>query len=224
MSFAWRKHNRNRWWHSRTLYLIALAVGIAAVFAVASIFSSQVTKSANSEVLVDSSGCGFWEFPTNATNAGVHNYDLKIVNESAQTQAYTDKCYRTGHQDPSCGTFQVPEIIWTTTQNASCPFIDGTCLTPSFQMDTGFLDSHSILGINAKESQRVSVRKLATCAPLHMAPYGVIVNQTFGPYEDEWAQVYAGPILDVSNYTYEYNQHTVVTGAGYALRSVDAPN
>jgi hypothetical protein len=90
-------------------------------------------------------------------------------------------------------------------------------------MDTGPLDSHSILGLNAEMSERVTVRKVATCAPLHMKPYAVTVNKTIGPYEDQWDEVYAGPIEGVENFTYEYNRHSVVVAEGYDLQFVLSP-
>lgn len=85
-------------------------------------------------------------------------------------------------------------------------------------MDTGLLDSHFVLGLNAKDSERVTVRKVSTCAPLHVSPYGNLSNQTLGPYVDEFIQIYIGPIQGSTNWTYEYNKHSLYINIGYDLQ------
>jgi hypothetical protein len=116
VSFAWRKHSK--WWQfgrSHNLLFIVVGSSIAAVFAVASIFSSQVTKSAGTEVLIHSPNCGFWQFNTtsnDATNSGlVFQWDLKTLNETITSANYANACYGTGNtKTAQCSTYMVPEV------------------------------------------------------------------------------------------------------------------
>jgi hypothetical protein len=192
VSCSWRKHTRTKWykfWRSRTRRFVVLALFLAAVFGVASVFSSQVTKAAGNEVLLHSPNCGFWEFPVNA------QWQLKVLNESLAASAYARECDSADTENVvQCKTYNVPEITWTTNQNATCPFATGTCMlgdTAAYEMDTGQLDSREIPGINSKASQRVIIRKVSTCAPLRVLPYTEVVNQTAGggPMADEYIQL-----------------------------------
>lgn len=83
------------------------------------------------------------------------------------------------------------------------------------------MDSHYILGIDAVPSERVTLRKVATCAPLHIAPYAIIVNQTIGSSDivDEYIQIDIGEMSEVvGNWTYEYDTHASWVNIGYDLQ------
>jgi hypothetical protein len=220
--FAWRKHVKSR--KSRSLFFIAMAIIIAALFGVASIFSSQVTKAAGSEVLINDENCGTWSFNLISTLADVYKEDLKSLNETIAAANYASSCYSTNNTDtPQCNTYITPAITWTTNQNVSCPFASGTCLlspTAAYQMDTGPLDSHYVLGLNAKSSERVTTRKVATCAPVHIAPYAESVNITFPDGStDNYAMLYLGdPGTNLTNVTYVYDLHAQYVGVGYDLQ------
>ena len=86
-------------------------------------------------------------------------------------------------------------------------------------MDTGPLDSHEIFGLNAKASERVTLRKVATCAPITTKPYAEFVNQSVdaGLEIDTFILYNMGPVLDSTSYTYSYNTHTINTNVGYEL-------
>lgn len=111
VSWAWRKHSS--WWkfgRSHNLLFIIVGLITAAVFAVAAIFSSQVTKSAGTEVLIQSPNCGFWEF-NSTTNEGVWGWDLKTLNNTITAANYANTCYGTGNSgSASCHTYKVPEV------------------------------------------------------------------------------------------------------------------
>ena len=88
-------------------------------------------------------------------------------------------------------------------------------------MDTGPLDSHEVLGIDAVPSDRVTLRKVATCAPLHLAPFATVANETIGTSDivDEYIQVDIGPMSEVQgNWTYEYDTHASYINIGYDLQ------
>jgi len=217
--FAWRKHVRAK--KSRSLFFIAMAIAIAALFAVASIFSSQVTKAAGSEVLLKGNNCGFWSFNVNSSLADFYQADLKSLNETLAAVNYASSCYGTNNTDtPQCNTYTTPRINWTTNQNVSCPFASGTCLlspTAAYQIDTGPLDSHHVLGLNAESSERVTARKVATCAPVHLLPYSGPFNATFPDGNtDTYAMLYLGSLEPNKGFTYAYDTH-----AQYIVRNYD---
>lgn len=223
-SFTWRKHERTRWWQlwrSRSLFLVLLAVTLAAAFAVASIFSSQVTKAAGTAVLITSPDCGAWYFNT-TDSASQQKWSVKQLNESIMAANYANACYRTSNTNCKTSTYAVPEIKWDSNQSTSCPFGDDVCLmtqTAAYQMDTGPLDSHRILGIDAPPSDRISVRKVATCAPLGLSPYTKTENLTmYDGTKDKYLHFFLGPLNNSdTNWTVEYNTHASEVGLGYNL-------
>lgn len=86
-------------------------------------------------------------------------------------------------------------------------------------MDTGQMDSHDMLGIDAVPSERVTLRKVATCAPLHLAPYVTLANKTLGDGAiDEFLQVDIGEMSGAGNWTYEYDTHASYINIGYDLQ------
>ncbi|KAN0108031.1 hypothetical protein V8E51_007773 [Hyaloscypha variabilis] len=192
-TFAWRKHAPAK--TSRSLSFILMAVVLAAAFAVASIFSSQVTKAASGGFLISSDNCGFWDF--------------NISDSASNAALYASTCYGTNN----------------TNSNASCPFASDTCLlspTAAYEMDTGPLDSLHDLGINGKGSDRVATRKVATCAPVHVAPYATYYNQTYPDGKiDLTAGLQLGDPGDTgSNVTYTYDLHLQFMTIGYDLQSI----
>lgn len=89
---------------------------------------------------------------------------------------------------------------------------------------TGPLDSHEVLGLNAPVSERVTIRKATTYAPVKVGDYAKYVNKTVvealgiaGTVKDLCIQLSVGSMKGVQNFTYAYNTHASVTGIGYDL-------
>ncbi|MCJ1307724.1 hypothetical protein MMC25_001372 [Agyrium rufum] len=124
-----------------------------------------------------------------------------------------------------CQTYQVPQIPWTPNVNASCPFASGICYygdTAAFSMDTGFIDSHDILGLNAPKNGRILFRKATTCAPLRLAEYVVEVNETESEWVDSITYEYLGS-SGLDNFTWKYDAHSLAdTSSGYQLFGLEA--
>ena len=221
LSYGWRKHQRTRR-SSHTFLFLAVAIVIFTAFGVASIFSSRVTAAGGAVFLLHSPNCGFWNY----TLAGETVEAVKMLNVTYSASAYAKTCYEVDSSNAaSCGTFVRPQIPWTSNANAPCPFATKSCSSSAstYEMDTGPMDSHSTLGLNAKPSERVTVRKLATCAKVNGTTYGTTVNQTVRGETDEFVQVLMGVTRlsngDVAyNYTYKYNTHTSSVGVGYGLQ------
>ena len=90
-------------------------------------------------------------------------------------------------------------------------------------MDTGRLSSHEDLGINAPSWDRVQYRKVTTCSPIHSKGYASQHNDTDPAdlaYGDLFEQYFYGPIVNLTNYTYQYNTHSQIDNNGYTLTYV----
>lgn len=68
-------------------------------------------------------------------------------------------------------------------------------------------------------AERVTLRKVATCAPLHLSPYATLVNQTLGDgATDEFLLVDIGKMSEAGNWTFEYDTHSSWINIGYDLQ------
>ena len=87
-------------------------------------------------------------------------------------------------------------------------------------MDTGLLDTNEHLGINAAQSDWIQYRKVTSCSPIHTKGYVTTFNDT-DPNDLTYGNLFFdynyGPILNISNYTYEYNTHSVADIDDYIL-------
>ena len=217
------------WWKCarrpllRALPLTMLALCNLLLFAVAGVFSSEVTKSAGNQTLIRSPNCGTWALNGTGSQLELFAYTSKVLNDTITAASYARACYGNTQNVLQCDQYAQQQIKWTTNQNASCPFASGTCIlgdTAAYEMDTGPVDSHDVLGINAPQDERITYRKVTTCAPIHTTGYVEFWNNTnVGEvtYDDTFQQFFFGPIVDVSNYTYEYNEHTHYDNIGYGL-------
>ena len=194
------------------------------------IFSSEVSKATGDEVLIRSNNCGVFQYGDGAASDLV--YRTKSLNDTITSAAYARQCY--GSDSSSllqCNQFAQPRIKFTTNRNATCPFSPGLCRHGlAYQMDTGPVDSHTVLGINARPEDRIIFRKVTTCAPLSMTNYSEAVNGTKENgllLGDTFIDLLYGPIdfaADSSNndsvsnnFTYRYNTHTAKDEVGYTL-------
>lgn len=209
----------------RTLLLAALALLNLVIFGVAGIFSSEVTKAAGDEVLVQSRNCGqlFVNDSLTTDSAPEAAYIAIIANDTEAASTYSQACYGNTGNVLQCDQYAQQQIPWNVNSNASCPFGDDRCFYGSisaYEMDTGYIDSHKTLGMNAPESDRMQWRKVSTCSPIQRSGYSYQVNVTDHneiAYGDTLDQFAFGPNEGVSNYTYSYNEHSTVEGFGYFI-------
>lgn len=201
-----------QWWDNakrpvlRVVPLAALALVNLFLFALAGVFSAEVTKAAGNEVLVRSPNCGTWAISPNSTLEQQAAFRSKTLLDSTSASTYARSCYGQAQDPLACTQFTQPNIPWAANQNASCPFSGDMCKlgdTSAYQMDTGHVDSHEVLGINAPPTDRITYRKVTTCSPI----------KTKG-YASEWNN---REITDITNYTYSYNEHTALEMTGYQL-------
>jgi hypothetical protein len=221
-SFKWRKDTKHPYF--RSLLLIGLTILVLVTFAIAGIFSSQVTKAVGNEALTRGQVCGSWDIPV--TDAASNEaWQSKVLNETINAATYARNCYGTAQDNLKCRSYVQQQISWKTNSNATCPFASGMCYfsdTAAYEMDTGPIDSHQGFGLNGPQSERITYRKVTTCAPLHTKGFARLENATVTNSGTQavaqFIRIYFGPNGNgASNWTYQYNINAVLDGFGYQL-------
>ena len=162
--------------------VIALAILSAAFFLVAGAFSNTLIN-AGPQVLSRSPFCGFWnQTYLNITNHAGPNTasveDLMLWDEAMArvdhdvelSLQYAQSCYleqSTGSSN--CDTFQSSALNYTVLHNETCPFAARLCRPEvgTLTFDTGLLNTHTDLGINAAKADRFTYRKVLKCTILN---------------------------------------------------------
>lgn len=179
ISWAWRSKT------ARPLYrmiplLTAIAISIAA-FAVASIFSAQISSAMGDEILISSKLCGL---PFNGDPSVVDErmvdtiyrpYNAKQISAYAN---YVRTCYTNVSHAQGCNSFIKRQLSRITDRNASCPFERSLCRRQdqNIKLDTGYLNINSELGVNFPAHLQSSIRYTLHCAPLATSDYKQVFN------------------------------------------------
>lgn len=222
IAWAWRKTSEKSL--LRSLPMAILALLSVALFGLAGVFSSEVTKAPGNETLIISQNCGTYVGGDSA--AGNLQFRINTVNETKAALNYAKDCYGVTRNVLNCNQYVQERIAWKVRQNASCPFSADTCLegsNASYEMDTGVIDSLKDLGINTPGSQTLGYRKVTTCSPIQTRDYTTVVNFT-APGSvlngDTMEYFDFGSIPGIANYTYIYNTHSAYLDIAYALKYV----
>ncbi|KAH8889020.1 hypothetical protein GQ53DRAFT_825784 [Thozetella sp. PMI_491] len=186
------------WWAWRTsathllkriLPLLLFATLCISGFAAASGFSSQIATSMGDEVLLSGKSCGIiYESlkgdPINLN--GVAIIDEYASNLAASAEEYVRQCYGSHAKGISlfeCNRFVFDKIPIYIDRNATCPFKKAEVCrknSSNIYLETGELDSHTHLGLNAPQNDRFHFRTSYHCAPLKTDGY--TSNYTEGPW------------------------------------------
>jgi hypothetical protein len=211
---------------SSSLLVVVLAIFCAAFFILAGAFSSTVMD-AGPYVISKSPFCGFFNqsyldiaqgivpVSTVERETMVDEYvswDVRDVEHSLQ---YSEDCYLTdGTGSTNCNTFKKSKLPIATYNNGTCPFNPKLCLdnVDTIVFDTGPINTHHDLGINAAPADRLVYRRVNNCTVLNGTSYGTgWMNQTSGlTAEPIWkiANVSYGRSINwdlVKNVTYSYS-------------------
>ncbi|KAL8965816.1 MAG: hypothetical protein Q9183_003673 [Haloplaca sp. 2 TL-2023] len=208
----------------RGLPIIILATCNIILFAIAGVFSSEVTKAAGNETLIRSDDCGYllprFPDPSQPIIAATAGFQAMDANDTLAASAYTRACYGSSFRGSQCYQYPKSRITWTN-RTVPCPFGDDICKdVGGFQMDTGLVDSHGALGINAKPSDRVQYRKVTTCSVLRTKEHSYYYNSTSagGSGVQELIRYTYGTLTsDPTNYTWQYDTNDVIGSYGYSL-------
>ena len=82
-------------------------------------------------------------------------------------------------------------------------------------MDTGYLDTNDIFGINSVLTDRLLFRNVVTCSPIWADAYLDMSLHDLSGYA-VW-QFNMGGVKDVSSYSYQYDTRTIEDVASYQI-------
>ncbi|KAI1419513.1 hypothetical protein F5Y12DRAFT_793652 [Xylaria sp. FL1777] len=160
-------------WHQSWLWITISALGAVGT-AAAGLFSSQIIDSSlYINVLTNSSNCGF--LSPSITSGGANDTGVIASNQNVATlvdlaSIYARDCYNSTSDQSQCNFFSSSTIPWETDREAECPFTN-ICTGPAMRLDTGLLNSNSLLGINSPTVDQIGLRKITTCAPIQQEGY-----------------------------------------------------
>ncbi|KAI1736478.1 hypothetical protein F4680DRAFT_432254 [Xylaria scruposa] len=175
--WAWRKTALQLYRRTASILVISLASFL--LFAVAGIFSSQVTAVPGDEVLLTGANCGvpyLWLNPDiDAVSAILSPY---LTERIVASQEYGIRCYSNISSTTMCNNFVKERLPVTVVSNASCPFQSSICKEEdrNLLLDTGYLDSINDFGINTPPENRFLFRQLSHCAPILTEGYTKLDN------------------------------------------------
>jgi hypothetical protein len=211
MLWAWRRHGRasplKRIFPSLLLGFFTLST-----FLVAGIFSSRVATSSSGEVLISSLNCGvlFEQQLESIRLSPLEGPILSYMNAWIKSSYnYAQLCYGSNTFTKDCTVYPRQSLPFSITRGTACPFPgqDSICrnVSGNIQIDTGFINSHFDLGINAPPENRFLLRLVAECAPLLTDRYTRVQNSTATTLIDV---LYGPTIGSQRNATYQYpNTH-----------------
>jgi hypothetical protein len=197
--WAWRKSGTKTKRYSRICPAILWAIFCIAALTAITAFSSQISSAPGDEVLLRGDLCGIMTLPSSSIAAMMlpETAVAKRINDAAN---YAQQCYSANNSGLlGCDRFvtqTLPTVVWD--NNTACPFEAGMCRsnTSNLRLDTGFIDSHEHLGINAPEQERFAWRYTMQCAPLVTQGY----TEQFVSDNTTWVRYnYGGHTSGISN-------------------------
>ena len=177
LRWRWRGRTTSSWTSSIVTAFLAAIYFVSAF--VAGLYSSSILESSNLEVLLGGNISGYW-MPESARatqhqieeqQAASGTYLAELVKDSTQ---YARSCYNADvPKTPSCSVFSAAAVKWKSNHTSHCEFADDLCLgqADAVLLDTGYLDSNLVFGINSDKADTLSIRKITTCTPLDSKPY-----------------------------------------------------
>ncbi|KAI0102799.1 hypothetical protein GGR51DRAFT_573829 [Nemania sp. FL0031] len=174
-------NNRSKKGRARLVTTVVVAILCIVAFSAAGGFSSQISTSAGTEVLIKSVNCGH-DRPDFRSDDGALPF-LPIVAEAIDNAAnYAQQCYSGSTGILDCGRFVTKSIASNTDTQAKCPFSDSICRLKSanIRVDSGFINSHDDLGLNSPPDERMLARTIFHCAPMKTEGFSSQLNTDFG--------------------------------------------
>lgn len=203
----------------RGVPIAAIAVVLSCGFALAGVFSSRISNSNANEVLLAGGQCGRLQEDIDGIDTAENMAAYKPVENRRykKSLAYAQSCYQNSSTD-ACNMYVTKRLPLIVDRNASCPFGEDVCQMKfgNLQMDTGYIDTHKHLGMNARPQDRFSLRLTTHCAPLKTEGFSETVNtvntennQTVRTFRLNYGALGSGDYH--KNYTYQFpiNQTTV---------------
>jgi len=207
----------------RTIFLSLPPIFVFLAFSAAGVFVSEVAGPAylSNSVKVKPARCGDWAFNTESED-GLLAESHKSVNDSLAARQYSRSCYHSDSASTNCALYPVQSVPYHSSM-VSCPFLNDPtghelCLpsgNEALRMDTGYLDTNDIFGINSVLTDRLLFRNVVTCSPIWADAYLDMSLHDLSGYA-VW-QFNMGGVKDVSSYSYQYDTRTIEDVASYQI-------
>ncbi|KAI1740921.1 hypothetical protein F4680DRAFT_465117 [Xylaria scruposa] len=172
------RHSKSRFY---PFWIVAAAVTSIAAFTAASGLSSQISTAVGTEVLIKTLNCGSLNLTNFTVSDGNPSFALiqllqgpHLAEKANNAANYAQQCYSTGATGTlSCDRFITKALGSTKDQNTTCPFEENMCRSRSknLHIDSGFINSHEDLGLNAPPKDRFLARYVLHCGPITTANY-----------------------------------------------------
>ncbi|WKT51599.1 hypothetical protein QSH57_016569 [Fusarium oxysporum f. sp. vasinfectum] len=221
---AWKGRVSKLW--RRTLGFFLPAAIVWAGSTAAGILTSRVANKSYSNTVarVKSDLCGTFYFDPNSPQAQ-SAYNAKATHDTVEARTYMTKFYSNNSSPATARSLFVrPTLPYSVDNHAPCPIPDTSrCIlgnTGGFAMFTDALDSHEMLGINAKPHNRVTVQINVTCSPIDTTGLTGTIKDGIHSYR----YYYLGSFPGDRNYTYAYDLLTAKMDVPYLLMPVLALN
>ena len=184
------------------------------------LFSNKL-QNTSSPVISRSPYCGVWNstYYGVATNLNGHSledislavqYIAKIDQNVQLSLQYAQECSEDqpdASMSATCNTLQTPRLKFNTNITEVCPFETQLChdQAATVTFDTGVIDSHHDLGINARHNERLQYRRLTTCTVLNDTGRVLELNKDTS---SATAAAYYGQSYQGTTYTYSYSNYS----------------
>lgn len=216
LAWAWRGRPEAR--SIRAFPLLLTTLIQVFIFAVASIFSSEVLD-VTDIVLVHSPYCGYQTYSAGpgplrtTTDFGMLNAALVEHQEAIQaSSSYARRCY-SANAGEDCDSFVIPQIHTGFELNVECPFEPSMCLAGTqgaMAVDSGYIHTDTHLGINSGPEDSLAYRRVTTCSPLRTAGFSAWqstkIDGSLPQFLDfSYGNYLAGPNGPVSAPTFTYD-------------------
>lgn len=162
---SWRLRSHRPYY--RLVPLVTIISLSVMVFAALSILSAKIGSEMGDEVLISSPLCGYQAFDDNSLLDDESMIRLPYYAKMVESLAnYVQRCY--SNTTSTCSPFVKQKMSSVVDRNATCPFAEGLCRRTygNIKLDSGFIDTHTDLGLNAPPSLRAAMRHVTHCAPL----------------------------------------------------------
>lgn len=219
MAIGWRKYNIRA--GSRSIVYLVVCLAISVAWLVCGLYAPYIyTRTGSDVLLAPSPNCGGIASaididPTDPANRRIFNkVQSNTFTTMNEADIYTQRCYGDVENNASCLKYPAQNLPFDLSKDVPCPFGSNgsACLTENstvVTMDTGYLDSNHMFGINAKESDSVQYRRKTTCAPVISSPFVTFFNTSGTPagasFNDALLERFWFGPFSGQNYTIEYN-------------------
>lgn len=224
LAWSWRKKAVKSFRSSMAAVLLAV---VHFVFMMIIGALSASIAGTGQAVLLRSPYCGIWNETyfeiagngINPTTDGTFALSLEFISKKVHdvqlSLGYAQECYMSQasySMFSSCSTFQQSRLNWTTLRTEPCHFGSLACAEGSktIMFDTGLIDSHNDLGINANYNDRLGYRRVTNCAVLNDTAYTTNWEDqnylTDAQQSMKTAKAYYGrSLLEQTEWTYTYS-------------------